>query len=370
MPFDDARYVEFFIKKHRSARLVTGNLVARYAIRFPATDTDIQERLKAVRDYWNRVSLGDSMTARIARMCLAEDKRLRAEHGREMETSQWWRQRQSARQSAITAAVESAAASLREDYGSLGMVTDGILDGVAAEFSLANSQARRAAEIARLRVVGGVSGPDTEPVSGFTDLIRHLADCGAASVPELVHPEGRPFSIADQYICHDDPGKLLDKAAVAAQIAAIGRHPGSPAANARLAALHVLRRALEIEVDLRDVALYHLMTVARNFPSPSDAAAELRNRGLESVDATIVALLAVGGRTVTDDAVPPAESVTRLSPEDGPGDGVGPSAVTGGLARTNDRVSTVPGKAQPVRDLQARIAGSDQETRSRSPGPG
>jgi hypothetical protein len=371
MPFDDTRYVEVFIKKHRSARLVAGDLVSRYAITFPATDTEIRERLKTIRDYWNRVSLGDSMTARIARMCLAEDKRLRAEHGAEMETSQWWRQRQSARQLAISAAVESAAASLRGYYGSLGMITDGILDKVAAEFSLANSQARRAAEIARLRVVSGVSRPDAEPISGFADLIRHLSDCGVASVPELVHPDGRPFSIADQYACRDDPSKLLDKAAVAAQIAAIGMYPISSAANARLAALQVLRRALETEVDLRDVALYHLMTVARSFPSPSAAAAELRKRGLEPADATIVALLAAGGEAVAGEAAPPTESVTRPNPEDDRGDRVGRSAIIGSSPHTNaaeplpapDRINAIPRKAQPVRELRARVVGSDQETR-------
>lgn len=315
MPFDETKYVEVFIKRHRSARVVPGDLISRYAITLPATDAEISGRIKAVRDYWNRVSAGDSIAARIARMCRAEDKQLRAEHGAEMETSAWWRRQQSARQSAIGVSIDNAAVSLKQEYGPLGMVTTGILDQLAAKFNLTRGQARRAAQIAGLQLVTGVPRPDAEPIADFAVLVQRLSDCGAASVPDLVHPGAGPFSIIGRYACRDDPGKRLDEAAVAARATEAMAHVGSPVVNARLAALEFLRKALDREVDLRDVALYHLMTVADGLRPAGAAVAELQRRGLELADARIVALLAAEDGAGAGLSVLPVEPGPRSGTE-------------------------------------------------------
>ena len=61
----------------------------------------------------------------------------------------------------------------------------------------------------------------------------------------------------------------------------------------RRAALKILRRALKEGVDLREVALYHLVTMARESArlSMSMAAGELQKAGLERHDAAVIAVL-------------------------------------------------------------------------------
>src|ERR1022692_2921418 len=95
MPFDEARYVREFIKKLRGAHALPDDLLARYAITLPATDAEIAAQVRAVRAYWNNSYQGKSTGAQVARMCRAEDERLRAEHGTAMETRAWWERRQS-----------------------------------------------------------------------------------------------------------------------------------------------------------------------------------------------------------------------------------------------------------------------------------
>jgi hypothetical protein len=291
MQFDETQYVEGFIKKHRGARTAPGDLISRYAIALPAADAEISARVRAVRTYWDTASKGNSMAAQIARMCRAEDRRLSDEHGAAMKTSAWWRQRQSARQSAATASIERATASLREYYGPLGVVTRGALDKSAAILKITSGQAVRAAKLAELRVLADVSVPDAEPIGDFSALVKYMAECGADSVPDLVHPDAGQFSIIKGYTSRDDPGKRLDEDAVGAEIDRAEESGLSTADNARVAALNILRMALRARVDLRDVALYHLITIARDSPSKDTAEEILRETGLEIADAERIAVL-------------------------------------------------------------------------------
>src|SRR5271165_7310252 len=132
-----------------------------------------------------------------------------------METSAWWRRQQSARQSAAEASIEQAAASLRQYYGPLGVVTRGTLDRSAAILKINPRQAAQAARLAELRVHAGVSVPEAEPITDFSALLKNMAECGAASVPDLVHPDAGQFSIIERYASRDDPRKRLDEDAVA-----------------------------------------------------------------------------------------------------------------------------------------------------------
>src|ERR1022692_2458901 len=105
MQFDEAHYVQEFIKKLRGARSLPDDLLARYAITLPATDPEIAAQLKAVRAYWNKASSGNTHAAQAAKMCRAEDERLRAQHGTAMETRKWWEARQAERRSAAQASI-------------------------------------------------------------------------------------------------------------------------------------------------------------------------------------------------------------------------------------------------------------------------
>jgi hypothetical protein len=293
MLFDETRYEQDFFKKLRRARSLPDDLLERYAITLPATDAEIAAQLNAVRMYWNKVSSGSTFAAQAAKMCRAEDQQLLAQHGAHMNQSAWWEARQAERRSAAQESITSLAGELQRIYGQLGLVTAGIVDGFAAKLGLSRTDAVQAVQEAGLTLVDGVALPESAPFTGFEALRKNMSEGGVSSVPELVHPGAGPFRLIDRYVCTADPAKRLDVVAVDAQIDEADRHAISATENARRGALKLLRRAAKERVDLRDLALYHLVTVAREFVSlsASMAAAELQKTGLERQDAAVIAVL-------------------------------------------------------------------------------
>jgi len=89
------------------------DLLARYAITLPATDGDIAAQVKAVRAYWNKVYTSPTSFGQVAKLCRAEDERLKAEHGAKMETRAWWQARQSDAQQAAEGSIAGMADDLR-----------------------------------------------------------------------------------------------------------------------------------------------------------------------------------------------------------------------------------------------------------------
>ena len=294
MPFNETRYFDEFIKKLRGAHSLPDDLLARYAITLPAaSDSEIAAQVKAVRAYWNKSYQGKSHAAQVARLCRAEDERLRAEHGASMETRAWWEEQQSKRRSAAEASILVLTAELKQRYSQLGVVTASAVDGIAAKLGLSGTDARQSVKKARLRLVDDVRLPDHEPIPTFQALLSHMSECGVSSVPELVHPGAGPFSLLDRYLCHAAPAQRLDVAAVDAQITEFDKRGISATDDARRAALNILRRVLREGVDLRDVALYHLVTVVENIVPVSAklAADRLEKLGLHRDDAVVIAVV-------------------------------------------------------------------------------
>jgi hypothetical protein len=293
MPFDEARYVQEFIKKLRGARSLPDDLLERYAITLPATDAEIAAQVNAVRAYWNKTYAGSAFAAQAARMCRAEDERLRAEHGSAMEKRAWWEKRQSERRSAAQASITLLADDLRQRYGQFGVVTAVTVEGIAAKLGLTRADAVRAVEQAGLALVEGIPIPESEPIASFSALIKSMSQCGVGSVAELVHPGAGPFSLIDRYACTADPSRRLDVVAVDKQSAEADRRGVSATEDARRAALMILRRACKDGVDLREIALYHLVTIAQEIVphSISLAVAELQKAGLERRDAAMLAVV-------------------------------------------------------------------------------
>ena len=293
MHFDETGYRDKFLKEHRSARSAPGDLMARYAITLPAKDAEIAAQVKAVRAYWNKVYTGKATWAQVAKLCRTEDERLKAEHGAKMETRDWWQARQSDQQKAANASITVMADELQRRYGKLGVVSSGMLAQFAAKLGLSPEQANQAAERAGLAVITNVDLPAAEPISTFKALLDAMSMCAVPSVPELVHPGAGTFRLVDRYECLSDPGKRLDAVAVDAQSTEADKQRKSATVDARRAALAVLRTAVRQGVDLRDVALYHMVTMARDPASVSAdiAAAELRDAGLEAHDAAVIAVL-------------------------------------------------------------------------------
>jgi hypothetical protein len=292
MRFDEDKYAQDYMKKlRRGARIGPDDLLERYAITLPASDQEITAQLKAVRIYWNKTSQGSSHTAQAAKMCRAEDERLKAEHGTVMEKEKWWKAREAERRSAAQASITSLADELKRSHGQVGVVTAGHVDRFAAKLKLSPADAAQAVKQAGLTLVEALPLPETEPIANFAALLKCMSECAARSVPDLVHPGAHPFKLLDRYVCESDRNKRLDLVAVEQQSAAADRRGVSSTDDAHRAALKILRTALKNGVDLRDVALYHLVTLAREYvpPSMTMAADQLRQAGLNQHDASVIA---------------------------------------------------------------------------------
>ena len=291
--FDETEYREEFLKKHRRARGAPGDLLARYAITLPGTDAEIAAQVKAVRAYWNKIYTSPSSYGQVAKLCRAEDERLRAEHGAKMETRGWWQARQSDAQQAAQGAIAMMADELRRRFGTLGVVSAEMLGQFAAKLSLTAAQADQAAQRSGVTVIRGVTLPVSEPIGNFSALAKAMAECAVPSVPELIHPGAGTFRLLDGYECVADQRKRLDAVAVEAQRAAADKRGISATEDARRKALAILSQAVRAGTDLRDVALHQMVVIARgSVPVSVDlAASELRDAGLEDRDAAIIAVL-------------------------------------------------------------------------------
>jgi hypothetical protein len=317
MAFDEGKYREEFLKQHRGARGAPGDLLTRYAITLPATDVQVAEQVKAVRAYWNKVYTSPTNIGQVAKLCRAEDERLKAEHGRQMETRGWWQARQSDAQQAAEGSITVMADDLKRRFGTLGVVTAAVLGQFAGRLGLSTAQAHQAAQRTGLAVIDGVSLPENQPIGNFDALAKAMAECAVPSVPELVHPGGGPFRLVERYECVADPRKRLDAVAVQAQVAAAERLRVSATEDARRKALTILSHALRGGVDLREIALYQMVTIARGSAGVSVdlAAKELREAGLEARDAAIIAVLIAeqgGGPGPAANRVPELLAAGRL----------------------------------------------------------
>lgn len=291
MQFDETRYAQEFIKKLRGARSLPDDVLARYAITLPATDAEIAAQVKDIRAYWNKASSGSTFAAQAAKMCRAEDERLRDKHGASMEKRSWWEARAAERKSAAQASITSLAEELKQSHGQVGVVTEGMVAGFATRLNLSAADAQQAARQAGLKLVEGISLPESPPFASFPTLVKDMAECAAPSVPELVHPGAGPFRLLDRYVCTTDETRRLDVVALNTQSAEADKRAVSVTENARRDALKLLRKAVNDGVDLRDVALFHLVTIARELVplSMTMAVTQLQKAGLERDDAAVIA---------------------------------------------------------------------------------
>ena len=292
MEFDEKKYTDLLIA-HRRNGTNPEDLLERYAITLPASDAEITEQVKRVREYWNKIGLGQSRASGGAKWCRTQDELLRKDRDVHLESAAWWQGRQSARDADAEASIQTVVDDLRQNYGALKVVTSGTLDKFAAKFSLTGSQAELAAKRAGLTVVDKkVTLPDAPPFPSFKQLLQYMNECKAVTVPALVHPDSGPFRIVERYTCMGDSGKRLDAVAVEAQTAEVQKRGVSGADNARVSALRMLRGA-----NLHEVTLYHLVALAQDAPSSTSAKSILERAGVESTDAATIAVLLAEQKT-------------------------------------------------------------------------
>jgi hypothetical protein len=311
MRFDENEYREEFLSRYHRDKLrgAPGDLLTRYAITLPATDAEIAAQIGKVRSYWNKIYARMSNDGQVAKLCRTEDERLQLEHGASMETLAWWKARQTDAQRAAKESIVIMTEDLRRRFGSLGVVSSQVISQFAVELSLSAAQADQAAKKAGVTVISAVVLPTKAPIGNFSQLAKAMAECAVSSVPELLHPGSGNFRLVERYECLADPYKRLDAVAVREQRAAADKRGISGTEDARRRALIILDHAVRDGTDLRDIALYQMVAIARGVvPVSADLAArELREAGLEDRDAAIVAVL-----VAEQDAPAPAGKVPEL----------------------------------------------------------
>lgn len=296
MRFDPVRYIEEYIKRRKDLIVLSDDLVERYALTLPASDADIAGQIGAVREFWNGRKPG-TRGADIIKLCLSEDERLRTEHGHSFLTAEWWSARAEKQQDAAKVSIARMADQLRTTFGSLGIVTAGVLDSYAAKHGLSPTEAATAAAQASLQVVTPAPLPQGTaiPPGRFKDLQVNLQASGARTVPELVHPGSGRFTLLGGYVCLSDKQKRLDAAAVQDQITQADKRGVSIANDSRREALRSLIVAARDRADLPELALCHMMSVAEAALSRGlgSAREELTSLGLEAQDATLIVIMLV-----------------------------------------------------------------------------
>ena len=209
--------------------------LARYAITLPATG----RRDRGAAQGGPRVLEQDLQrqvhVAQVARLCRAEDERLRAEHGAKMEKLGL----------VAAAAVRHAAAADGVDQRSwptncgaatakLGVVSADTLGQFAAKPRPVGGAGRpggRAGGADRHR--GTSPCPRRSRSATSSHLLKAMSECAVPSVPELVHPGAGPFRLVERYECLADPRKRLDAVAVEGQSAEAEKRGISATENAR-----------------------------------------------------------------------------------------------------------------------------------------
>lgn len=358
MPFDEKAYEKFLTPYSRN-NSTPGNLLERYAIKLPATDAEIAVQLKAVRAYWNKKMVGQTRLARTAKSCKTADDELAK--NKDFETAVWWQDEQRRQNEAARQQVADLARMLKEDYGPLGVVTTATLDKAAGSTGLTMAQAEQAVSLAGLVLIpASVTLPETPPISPvvFGQLERELADGEAGSVPDLIHPGSGTFRIVVGYECVNDKAKRLDAAAIEAQIKEAGKST-SRVNTARASALQKLKDAQGKHIDLRDVAIYHLMGLV-NDDLPALARKKLEQHYVESKDAAIiVALLAGRAKAVKESGLDRVRSLL----EDGQlGEARSLAGTLGGSEVAEQAAQLVADRERELAALMARVARARQQS--------
>lgn len=301
MNFDKQRYVGEYLRPRQSAReLREDDIVDRYALSLPASDAEIAAQLRAVRAYWNTQNPGTRFAA-LCRLCRTEDQRLRARYGDAMSTAGWWAERAAAGRKVAETRIAELAEILVAQFKPFGVVTDNVLAEYAKRLELRPADGLQAAQQAGLSVVAAVELPDAPPLaSTLTDqLARELAACGARTVPYLLHPGTGPYKLLARFVSLGDPALRLDAVAVREQTAKAERAGTSAENTARSGALTILTSAVNRGTDLRDVALWHLISAveSRTALGATAVRGELIRHGLDEPESAVLALLLIGRRT-------------------------------------------------------------------------
>ncbi|WP_412542645.1 hypothetical protein R8Z50_09195 [Longispora sp. K20-0274] len=269
MPFDPVGYERDVLKPLRKLLgALPGDLVARYAVEPGMDAAQLERHLRAVRALWNRKQAnGQTSLGRVCQQLISADEELKRTAGARMTDPAWWREQARGYEGRLKPQYEQLVRDLRASYGGGGRVTRAQLDLIAGtRAELGADRVARAAREAGLTVVDGVELP-TEPGldrTAWADLREQLRTAQAPTVVHLLHPNlGRPFALVRRFDVAGMPALRLDASTLSARVQEAERTADSPAVRARKAALAILRTGADRGLDLRTLALFHLVELVR-----------------------------------------------------------------------------------------------------------
>lgn len=301
-PFDARAYEQHVVKPLRGrVGSLPDDLLARYAVDLDMTDSELASRLADVRAHWKR-SESSAVKApavrAVYRSFLAEDRLLDGEHGEMLTQREWWAQYHHDRSRSRRGEIDDLVHALRSGYGDLGLITATQLDTIVrAHFpTLTPTDVEHA--LLRAEVRSGVP-VELPKVSGLAEdmyarLDTLLSEIGARSIPALV--AGREKTV--RLLSEMSAGTELTERGV---VAAIDRESAKSNTQNTREALGILRVAAQEGIDLRLLALYHLVEPVRlRHRNGADARRLLRylvDSGLEPDEArqTVVSVLSETG---------------------------------------------------------------------------
>lgn len=266
---DPKAYEEAVVKplKRRAAGALPDDLVTRYAVDLAMADPDVARRLAEIRSHWNKGAQAQNKPLSVKsvyKAFLRADEALQREHGADLGRIDWWRQYDASRQGSRAGQIDELAQTLRTGFGDLGLVSKGQLKALLdAEFtSLAPAEVAKALVSASVSEADPVGLPQSSglPDVQYRELERGLLDADLGSVPELVHGPLKSFTVLHQFTSDPPHSAGLTARAVTEAVDRENRRSGNQAARG---ALNILSTAAKGKVDLRELALFHLLEDVR-----------------------------------------------------------------------------------------------------------
>ncbi|GIG59205.1 hypothetical protein Lfu02_35770 [Longispora fulva] len=357
MPFDPAGYEREVLRPlRRLLGALPGDLVTRYAVEPDMDSAQLERHLRAVRALWNRKQAnGQTSLGRVCQMMISADEELKRSAGARMTDPAWWRERAGEYEGRLRPQHDQLVRDLRASYGGSGRITRAQLDLIAdTRAELGVDRVRRAARDAGLAVVDGVELPTESGLdrTAWADLREQLRTAQAPTVVHLLHPGlARPFALVHRFEVTGAPALRLDAATLRSRVRDAERTADSPAVRAAKAALAILRTGVDKGLDLRTLALFHLVEVVRTRRDAGMPEAllvtEATGLGLAPDDAGLLVASLPPGRGA---AVRPADAVRAHLAA---GELAGARAALAGLATTDPEY---PAVAAQVADAADRFA--------------
>jgi hypothetical protein len=267
MVFDSRAYEDTVLKPMR--RLLPNlpdDLQTRYAVDPASMDAAaLRERVETVVKLWNKLALRAGHGGMVAKQLAHEHQQLEA-GGNDLGDPGFWKAWLARRRQSVGTAIEELAAQLKDEYGTLGVITKAQLRA-AAEGGLGDAELDQARAKAGLQVVEPVALPAKPEMRGQLKVLNDaLIEAGVQSIPELLFAQLTEFGLVNGLMVEPRPqGRTvaLNLAAGEERMLELDRLPDSGRVRSVRNAVGLVVAEAKAGVDLTALALFHVLQQVR-----------------------------------------------------------------------------------------------------------